>query len=348
MKSNDLPHAPVWTAAAIDADPLFFVQAEGSAAATAKLLLVPKTVPQLVKATHDVAYEAGRDFTWEPGSREILLTPKSQIPFHTQAQVLLPPGSPDSIAATRDGKKHLLFGEKHFFHDRQVSAAYEPAERWSGPVPAADALGLSLTMERLAAREPLKIVVLGDSISTGANASGVEGALPGQPGYPDLVADGLHQRFGSVVELTNLSVGGTNAGWGVGQMQVAIAEQPDLFIIAFGMNDASGKFSPTKYRKEVARMASVMRTACPDCDVICVATMTANETWHHAAPKVYPAYLDELLTWRGPGLAVADVTSVWSWIVERKSALDLSGNGVNHPNDFGHRLYADVALALLA
>ena len=74
-------------------------------------------------------------------------------------------------------------------------------------------------------------------------------------------------------------------------------------------------------------MASVMRAACPDCDVICIATMTANENWLHAAPKVYPAYLDELLTLREPGVAVADVTSAWTWIVERKSALDLSGNG---------------------
>jgi lysophospholipase L1-like esterase len=347
MNSKTIPHAPVWHASAIDADPLFFVQAAGASAASAKLLLVPKENPRLVKATRDVSYEAGKDFTWEPGSREIVLTPESRIPFRTHAQVLLPPGSPDSIAATRDGKKHLLFGEGPFFHNQQVSAAYESAESWSGPVPAADAAGLSLTIERLAAKEPLKIVVLGDSISTGANASGVEGAPPGQLGYPDLVAEGLRQRFGGVVELTNLSVGGTNAGWGVGQMQAAVAERPDLFIIAFGMNDASGKFSPSKYRKEIARMAAVMREACPDCDVICVATMTANATWQHAAPKLYPAYLEQLLTLRQPGVAVADVTSVWTWIVDRKSALDLSGNGVNHPNDFGHRLYADVVLALL-
>jgi lysophospholipase L1-like esterase len=346
MKSKHLPHFPVWSASVIDADPLFFVQPEGAAAASARLLLVPEAMPRLVKATRDVAYVAGQDFTWEPGSREIVLTPRSAIPFRTHAQILLPPGSPDSIAASRDGKKHLLFGEGAFFHNQQVSASYEPAERWSGPVPEADAEALSLSLERLAAKEPFKIVVLGDSISTGANASGVVGAPPGQMGYPDLVADGLHARFGSVVELTNLSVGGMVAPWGVGQMQAAIAERPDLFIIAFGMNDASGKFSPGKYRKETARMAGVMRDACPDCDVICVATMTANETWQHAAPKLYPAYLEQLLTLRQPGVAVADVTSVWTWIVERKSALDLSGNGVNHPNDFGHRLYADVVLAL--
>ena len=325
-------------------DPLFFVQEAGQALASARLLFAPKAMPRLTKATGEVAYEAERDFTWPPGGREIVLTAKSRIPFRTQ--VLLPPGSPDSIAASRDGKKHLLYGEGHFFHDQQVLAAYEPAEAWTGPIPAVDATGLARTRARLRAKQPVKIVMLGDSISTGANASGVVDAPPGQMGYPDLVVDGLSRRFGGPVTLTNLSVGGMNAPWGVGQMTAAIAEEPDLFLIAFGMNDASGRCSPSKYRKDTARMASVMRTARPDCDVICVATMTANHDWQFAAPDFYPAYRDQLLTLRKPGLAVADVTSVWSWIVARKKFLDLAGNGVNHPNDFGHRLYADVILAL--
>ncbi len=326
-------------------DPLFFVQEAGQAQASARLLFVPKALPRLTKATGEVSYEAGQDFTWQPGSREIVLTPPSRIPFRTQ--VLLPPGSPDSIAAARDGKKHLLYGEGHFYHDQQVHAAYEPAEAWSGPVPAADTAGLELTIERLKAKESIKVLVLGDSISTGANASGTVGAPPGLMGYPNLVVDRLRQRFGAAVELKNLSVGGMTAPWGVEQMTIAAGEKPDLFLIAFGMNDASGRYPPSKYRKDVARMAAVMRAACPDCDVICVATMTANETWQYSAPDLYPAYLEQLLTLRQPGLAVADVTSIWTWIVERKKFLDLTGNGVNHPNDFGHRLYADVILALL-
>lgn len=35
------------------------------------------------------------------------------------------------------------------------------------------------------------------------------------------------------------------------------------------------------------------------------------------------------------GIAPGDVTSIWS------------GNGVSHPNDFGHRVYAQVILGLL-
>jgi acyl-CoA thioesterase-1 len=40
-------------------------------------------------------------------------------------------------------------------------------------------------------------------------------------------------------------------------------------------------------------------------------------------------------------------TSVWEEFLKRKKDADLTGNGVNHPNDFGHRVYAQVIAALL-
>ena len=49
----------------------------------------------------------------------------------------------------------------------------------------------------------------------------------------------------------------------------------------------------------------------------------------------------------GPGVALADVTEVWTWMNRHKHFLDLTGNGLNHPNDFGHRLYAQCILQLL-
>ena len=45
---------------------------------------------------------------------------------------------------------------------------------------------------------------------------------------------------------------------------------------------------------------------------------------------------------------VDDVQKVWKKFLERKDFYDLSGNGVNHPNDYGHRIYASVLLHLLA
>ena len=34
-------------------------------------------------------------------------------------------------------------------------------------------------------------------------------------------------------------------------------------------------------------------------------------------------------------------------MLKRKRDSDLTGNGVNHPSDFGHRVYASAILALL-
>ncbi len=340
------PHPAVWNAPSLSAEPLFFVRAEGHPHATARLLLKPHAAPKLTRATGEVAYEAGRDFVWTPGSREVVLTAGSRIPFRREEELLPPPGAPDSIGTSRDGTRHLLYGEGHFFHDQQVLADYAPAEPWGGPHPAADLAGLARTLARLRSREPLKIVLLGDSISTGANASGPMGAPPHHPAYQDLVVAGLHVRYGGEVSLTNLAVGGMSAPWGVEQMPAAIAAAPDLFILAFGMNDASGRRPPADFRELTRQMAAAMQAARPACDVIAVATMTANPVWQYAAPDLYPAYLAGLNALRAPGFAVADVTTPWSWIVSRKSYYDLTGNGVNHPNDFGHRLYADVILAL--
>ena len=39
--------------------------------------------------------------------------------------------------------------------------------------------------------------------------------------------------------------------------------------------------------------------------------------------------------------------AVWTALLARKPFFALTGNGVNHPNDFGHRIQAQAILALL-
>ncbi|MBU0478666.1 hypothetical protein KKC91_08875 [bacterium] len=47
------------------------------------------------------------------------------------------------------------------------------------------------------------------------------------------------------------------------------------------------------------------------------------------------------------GVILADMTQMWMDLLKFKRYHDLTGNGVNHPNDFGHRIYAQVLLGLL-
>ena len=340
--------APVWSAHEIEGDPLFFIQAENEPTAKASLLFVPARAPVLQSGSREITYEMGRDYTWTAGSRAIVLTKDSRIPFKTVAETHPAPGAPNSYDGFRDGKSHMLYAHGRFFHDLQTVASYPAAEAWTAPKPASAQAGqLDHLRARLAAREPVKIVVLGDSISTGLNASLTGDAPPRQPGYPDLVAQGLEKRFGSKVILNNLSIIGMSAFWGRKQIPTVIAEAPDLLICAFGMNDASGKIPPDQFAATLREIVAQLHAARPECDVILVSPMHANPEWNRSSPDLYPAYAAEMKKLASSGCAIADVGTVWTTLLERKGVLDLSGNGLNHPNDFGHRIYAGVILDLI-
>jgi len=126
-----------------------------------------------------------------------------------------------------------------------------------------------------------------------------------------------------------------------------------LLILAWGMNDASGHRSPHEFSRLLQSQIDATRAALPDTEFVLVASMTANPQWAEAAPDLYPAYRDALAALclpggvPGAGVVLADVTTLWLALLERKPFLDLTGNGLNHPNDFGHTLYAHVLAATL-
>jgi acyl-CoA thioesterase-1 len=232
-------------------------------------------------------------------------------------------------------------------HSLQCQAAYESKEEWRIPFPgSAPNEQLGAIRARLRGKEEVKLVVLGDSISTEADASLLSRAWPNQAGYPTLVKQALETRGGKVT-LKNFSVGGMDSAWGVTRVADVIAEKPDLLVVAFGMNDASGRRQPADFAALTKGIYEPVRAAVPGCAVILVSSMTANSEWKHAAPELYPQYAGTLGKLSGPGVAFADVTAVWQAVEARKKHMDLSGNGLNHPNDFGHRLYADVILAVI-
>jgi hypothetical protein len=53
-------------------------------------------------------------------------------------------------------------------------------------------------------------------------------------------------------------------------------------------------------------------------------------------------FLPVLQTLEGQGVAVADMTSFHQYLLTRKRYFDMSGNNVNHLNDFLARAYAQV------
>ena len=42
-----------------------------------------------------------------------------------------------------------------------------------------------------------------------------------------------------------------------------------------------------------------------------------------------------------------DIQGVHTWLLERKNYESITGNNINHPNDYIHRIYAKMALEVL-
>jgi lysophospholipase L1-like esterase len=323
-------------------EPLFFVK-EGALAPTARLLFKVTKDFRLTSPDGQVVYEEGRDYTLAMGSNIVTLTDQSQIPFKTHADIYPPRGAPNSYGRTVDGHGSVLWSEGAYFHNLAPLATYRHDESWTDAPPQPDEVGVRRTLMKLRAKQPLKLVILGDSISAGYNASGFVQAPPFQPGYAQLFADNLQYRFGASVKVTNLSVAGKASDWGITMAPKVIAENPDLVVIAFGMNDQG---PATKFKDNIEKIIAAVTAGRPEADIILVSSMAGNSDLDKFPQAHFTSYRDALKSLRKPGVTVADVTSVWLEVVNRKSFLSLTGNGVNHPNDLGHRIYADVLTAL--
>jgi lysophospholipase L1-like esterase len=150
----------------------------------------------------------------------------------------------------------------------------------------------------------------------------------------------------SNVTHVNRAVAGWSVANGVADLDALLESQPDLVLVAYGMNDV-GRRDPAWYREQTASIVARIREKLPESEVILVATMLGNDEWIHTPREMFNRYRDELKSLIAPGVALVDMTAVWEEQLQAKEMFDLTGNGLNHPNDFGHRLYAQGVLELI-
>ena len=338
---------PFWETKVMHGESVLFMRRAGGDEARATVLFPIERMISVKNSTSDMVFEEGKDYKWSKNSREIVLPSASRIVSSTTVDLLRPANSQQFQLPHRDGTGDILFGGKLEYQGLQTTITYaHPREPWSEITPKLDEVGLPKTLAKLRGRKPLRIVVIGDSISTGCNASGWAGGAPFQPAYPELVRQKLTKEYESEVGLTNLSVGGMSTDWAVTMVDEIVEARPDLVIVAFGMNDSSGR-PANDYQANVKAVIGHVRAELPDVEFILVATMIGNRDWISLKQELFPQYSAALKQLAGPGIAVADVTSIWAEMLKHKQHYDITGNGVNHPNDFGHRIYAQTVSALL-
>jgi len=319
---------PFWTTSTMYDESVFFVGAEG-AASTASLLLAPERVLSCHDARRETTFEEGRDYEVRRDERTVVRLPGSRMPCTPAEDVA-----------------RLICADDAAFHWRQVEITYTHAGGWDGLKPRSVDEAVPGTIRRFRAAEPVRVALTGDSISEGYDASGFIGVPPYQPAYGALVAAGLEQAYGSPIELHNLAVAGWTSDHGLADVERVASANPHLVIIAYGMNDASYA-APAELAGNVSALIDHVRRTSPDAEFVVVSPMLPNPEADARVMPRFPAYRDAFARLSGRGVVLADVTTLWTQLLARKAYYDVTGNGLNHPNDFGHRLYAQVILAQL-
>lgn len=260
-------------------------------------------------------------------------------------QMFVSDGSPNSYKhRVGDPQQSLLYAPGKWFHERNLEITYR---RSLDSIPRDEQpRKLVRTMEKLRGRSKLVLAVSGDSISTGLDASGTTMSPPNQPGYPELVAAQLTRDFDTEIELVNRSVAGWSIANGLADLDNLLASKPDLLIVAYGMNDV-GRRDPAWFADQAQKIQAHAKQVLPDLEIIWVTPMLGNREWVHTPREMFFAYQEALRQVVSPEDALADVTEVWKIMSRQKHDLDFTGNGLNHPNDFGHRLYAQTILEWL-
>lgn len=324
-----------------------FIRAGGAATADAPLLFAADAIREVRMADGNTVFEEGRDYVLAPDRRTIRLTAETRIPWREEASLYPAKGRPHAMAHKRqEPEVCLLFSEGSFFHDQQIQVTYSHSEGWAGALPGGASPLLPKTRRRLAGRQPMIVAVGGDSIAAGYNASSTIGAAPWMPAFPAAFTACLESETGAPVHLVNRAVGGWNSEQGLDDLPALLETDPDLVILAYGMNDVS-QTPPELFRGRMQTMIERVQAGRPGAEIVLVAPMVGNPFWVCTPAERFPVFRDMLAALTGPGVALADLTQLWMDLLRRKRYLDLSGNGVNHPNDFGHRLYTQILLNLL-
>ncbi|MGZ0708271.1 SGNH/GDSL hydrolase family protein [Coraliomargarita sp. W4R53] len=307
------------------------------------LLASPLENVKLYDALHLESYSRPQDYSITGQSLHLTGDAKKKI---TPNEVILPAtksAATNRVFPSRHGG-YLLSPESTWFQSKQLAIDYSfKLAEWTGPSPDYSPELLPLTMSKLNSNQPIRMVVFGDSITFGANASALSGSSPYQWSWSTLFAQALTEKYETEVELINAALGGTTAEWGEDYAETLVAKlKPDLIILAFGMN---GRIPPSEFGRMTQAMIETIRKSNPQAEFILIHSMQPNEAWRELAP--HERYGSELQKLEKPGVLFADVWSMHGALLDRKRYFDMTANHVNHPNDFLIRIYAQVIAARL-
>jgi len=207
---------------------------------------------------------------------------------------------------------------------------------------------------------PINIVVLGDSITHGAQA-------PGVIDYENVYWNRLKKKLNKVrnyvpVNMINSGIGGTTAKQAVCRIERDVLKyNPDLTIICFGLNDINGTLSDyieslkvifdklkVSGHEFIFMTPNMLNTYVPenvDKNFIEYAAKTAEFQVGGKMDEYMNAAVDLCKSY---GIRVCDCYNKWKEMyINGTDTTVLLANGINHPVKKMHKLFADMLFDLI-
>ncbi len=319
---------------------IFPVRKDEKGELTIALMNKIKKIKYVKTATLDKTFVEGEDYLVRDG--DLVIPEGSKIYVMPWEEYNPAEGSFDCTL----GRK-LIFGSANEFHLRQYAVTYEPADDiFEGKYFPEKAAELENSRRILKTGE-LKLAFFGDSITFGCQSSGLFGSVPPYlPIYPIMVADTLRLRGGKV-DYYNPSIGGKSSPWGKDTAAYYFDDfKPDLTVIAFGMNDGTGKLPVEAFISNIRSIIETVRAKNPNAEFILVSTTLANPiSTFVGLQEAYEKPLEELA--KNESCAFLNMTELHRTLMTRKEYHHMTGNNINHPTDFLARLYAQGILELI-
>lgn len=367
--STKLP--PIWDGSKIDLESFAFLGSDD----TARFLYTPEKIIRVTSNDENTEYAEGKDWIFKNG--RFVRTADSSIPFIKEDE-LRNEKLGSGFKTILDGKEIPTLSTPDFA-DYQIKITYTHKEEKIFPSVTRSERLKGFT-DKLKNGENVTVLFYGDSITYGCNSSYQRQINPYTPSWTLFVTFELAKKYGYSVKFVspshenccpvpddtfpfgsrgtityaNPSVGGWSS-WG-GVQNFADYVEPvvkeygcDLFITAFGMNDDC-TITPERIEGRQDALFELFDSLNCSPETIIVSPMLPNPDgvapWKGNQDIMEDAYIafSDKRTAAGKPTAVAPVTSFCRVINKKKKFIDITGNNVNHPNDFLSRIYTDVTL----
>jgi hypothetical protein len=250
-----------------------------------------------------------------------------------------------------DYSKHVLYENKDFDHTKFTDFSNHPYFVWVDYVtkngerlakPNDQSKFLVNFRKKLESGQQLSIVSYGNSITAGGEASSTEYR------FQSIYGNYLKSIFPQAnFKIEDVSIPGYSSKQGIEWWDTYIGKtSPDLVLVGWGMNDHNkGGNSPEQFRKNLVKLVGMIKER-KNAEVILYSAFPPNNDWHYGSHsmELYAAATKQAAL--EANCAYVDVYSTWMKVFKRKDQSSLLGNNINHPNDFGHWLYAQAFEAM--